>query len=248
MLVSSSQRLTFSTEDAAAQTVADLILATIRDIAEPVLGLATGATMEPVYGHLVAAYKRGDVSFARCTTFNLDEYVGLPAEHPGSYRSTMNNLFFDHVDIDKSRTFLPDALQDPTDVIGEVYERKIEEAGGIDLQLLGIGRNGHIGFNEPGSAKDSRTRLVELHAETLEANARFFTDRPVPAYAVTMGIGTILAARQIVVLATGSGKADAVFHATNGNFDPACPASALLEHCNVKWVLDTAAARLKSAA
>lgn len=248
MLVSSSQRLTFSTEDAAAQSVADLIALTLRNTPSAVLGLATGGTMEPVYAKLVAAYRRGDISFAHCMTFNLDEYVGLSADHPGSYRSTMNALLFDHVDIDKARTFVPDASTDDAERIGEIYEEKIRAAGGIDLQLLGIGRNGHIGFNEPGSAKDSRTRLVTLHAETLEANARFFTDRPVPTSAVTMGIGTILSAAQIVVLATGAGKADAVLHATNGNFDPACPASALLEHNNVKWVLDTAAAGLKTAA
>jgi glucosamine-6-phosphate deaminase len=248
MLVSSSQRLVFSSEEAVAQAVADAVIAVIRRKPNAVLGLATGGTMEPVYARLVAAFRRGDVSFAGVTSFNLDEYSGLPAEHPGSYRSTMNGLLFDHVDIDKERTFLPEADGIAPDQAGACYERRIAEAGGIDLQLLGIGRNGHIGFNEPGSTRDSRTRLVVLHQDTLDANARFFSDRPVPSFAVTMGIATILEARQIALMATGASKADAIRLATAGRFQPQCPASALQEHDNVGWFLDTAAAGLKQAA
>ncbi|WP_198521537.1 glucosamine-6-phosphate deaminase [Rhizobium sullae] len=248
MLVSSSQRLTYSTEAAVGQAVGDLIVEIIGRKPAAVLGLATGATMEPVYANLVAAFKRGDVSFAGVTSFNLDEYVGIPTSHPRSYRSTMNALFFDHVDIDKNRTFLPEASVDKPDEAGERYERMIAKAGGIDLQLLGIGRNGHIGFNEPGSAKDSRTRLVELHEDTLRANARFFSDRPVPSSAITMGIGTILSAKKIVLTATGVAKADAVRRATSGGFQADCPASALQEHDKVSWFFDRAAAGLRMAA
>lgn len=248
MLVSSSQRLIFSSDDAAAQAVADLIVATVKRKPDAVLGLATGGTMEPVYAKLVAAFRRGDISFSGVTSFNLDEYAGLPANHPGSYRSTMNALLFDHVDIDKRRTFLPEADPEKPDDAGARYESMIAAAGGIDLQLLGIGRNGHIGFNEPGSAKESRTRLVELHAETLEANARFFSDRPVPSSAITMGIGTILSARQVALMATGASKAEAIRCATSGGFKADCPASALQEHGHVSWFLDTKAADLRLAA
>jgi glucosamine-6-phosphate deaminase len=247
MLVSSSRRLVFSTTGAVADAAAEFIVRLIRSKPHAVLGLATGGTMEPVYARLVAAHRRGEVSFAQITTFNLDEYVNLPAGHPGSYRATMDSLLFDHVDIDKTRTFLPDA-SGPAVQAGERYEALIEAAGGIDLQLLGIGRNGHIGFNEPGSPKTSRTRVVDLHSDTLDANARFFPDRPVPASAMTMGIGTILAAREIALVATGEGKADAVRRSSFGGFNPDCPASALQEHDRVTWFLDTEAAGLRAAA
>jgi glucosamine-6-phosphate deaminase len=248
MLVSSVQKLIFSTTDAVAQAVADRIAEVIRSKPAVVLGLATGGTMEPVYARLVAAFQKGEVSFAGVTSFNLDEYAGLSASHPGSYRSTMNRLLFDHVDIDKERTFLPEASPGAPDKAGEHYERMIAEAGGIDLLLLGIGRNGHIGFNEPGSVEDSRTRLVELHQDTLEANARFFSDQPVPATAITMGIGTILSAKQIALMATGASKQDAIRRATGGGFQIDCPASALQKHGDVRWFLDTAAAGLPMAA
>ncbi|MBB4955189.1 glucosamine-6-phosphate deaminase [Agrobacterium vitis] len=239
----SDQQCVFPTQDAAAEAVARHIIKVISGKPAAVLGLATGATMEPVYAHLVAAFQRGDVSFAKVTTFNLDEYAGLAASDPGSYRSTMDRLLFDHVDIDKAKTYLPEA-----DATAHHYETMIAQAGGIDLQLLGIGRNGHIGFNEPGSLIDSQTRLVDLHEETLLANARFFPDGQVPASAVTMGIGTILSAREIVVLATGPAKAEAVRRAHSGTFNIDCPASALQTHNRVIWFLDADAAKAKFAA
>ncbi|OLP42291.1 glucosamine-6-phosphate deaminase [Rhizobium oryziradicis] len=248
MQTSSSQRHIFPTSDAAAQAVAAHIINTVKAKPDAVLGLATGATMEPVYAHLIAAYQRGDVRFSGVTTFNLDEYAGLSPSDPGSYRSTMDRLFFDHVDIDKNRTFLPEASLDASAAAGNDYEAMIVKAGGIDLQLLGIGRNGHIGFNEPGSAIDSRTRLVELHEETLAANAKFFDGGKVPGSAITMGIGTILSAREIVVLATGAAKADAVRDAHCGTFSEDCPASALQTHNRVLWFLDSAAADARFAA
>ncbi|KPF44492.1 glucosamine-6-phosphate deaminase [Rhizobium sp. AAP43] len=248
MLVSSSQRLIFSTPEAVANAVADLIIKVVQEKPSATLGLATGGTMEPVYARLVTAFKHGEISFSAVTSFNLDEYAELPPEHPGSYRSTMNALLFDHVDIDKSRTFLPEANGSEPDKSGARYEDMIAAAGGIDLQLLGIGRNGHIGFNEPGSARDSRTRLVNLHTDTLEANARFFADRPVPRSAMTMGIGTILSARKIALVATGASKTDAIHRATQGGFQADCPASALQDHGQVTWFLDTAAAGLQRAA
>ncbi len=242
------QQHTFPSPQAAADAVAMHIINTLKTKPHAVLGLATGATMEPVYAYIVAAFKRGEVSFAGVTTFNLDEYAGLAPSDPGSYRSTMDRLLFDHVDIDKNRTFLPEASATAWEAAAERYEAMIVEAGGIDLQLLGIGRNGHIGFNEPGSLIDSRTRLVELHADTLAANARFFADGQVPKSAITMGIGTILSAREIVVLATGAAKAEAVNRAHSGAFSIDCPASALQTHGNVLWFLDTDAANARAAA
>lgn len=234
--------LILATAKEAADAVAERIVTLLREKPEAVLGLATGATMEPVYQALIAAHRAGRVSFARAASFNLDEYVGLPPAHPGSYRATMNRLLFDHVDIDISRTHVPDGMAGDAGRAAADYEREIAEAGGIDLQLLGIGRNGHIGFNEPGSSLDSRTRQVQLHAETLSANRPFFADARVPETAITMGIATILSARSIVVLATGAAKQAAVAKALAGRFDPACPASALSTHGDVTWILDPAAA------
>ena len=226
----------------AANAVAERIITLLQDKPDAVLGLATGATMEPVYHALIGAHRAGRVSFSRALSFNLDEYVGLHPTHPGSYRSTMNRLLFDHVDIDLSRTHVPDGMASDIERAAADYEQQIAEAGGIDLQLLGIGRNGHIGFNEPGSPLESRTRQVRLHAETLTANRTFFADARVPETAITLGIATILSARSIVVLATGAAKQAAVAEALAGRFDPACPASALSAHGDVTWILDSAAA------
>jgi glucosamine-6-phosphate deaminase len=232
---------------AAAHCVAEEIIQVLNRKPDAVLGLATGATMEPVYRALIAAFRSGRVSFAKTFTFNLDEYVGLAADHPGSYRSTMNRLLFDHVDIDLARTHVPDGVAADPHLAAEIYERMIKDNGPIDLQLLGIGRNGHIGFNEPGSAIDSRTRLVDLHGETLEANRTFFEDSSVPQQAITMGIESILSAKRILVLATGKSKHAAVSEALNGRFDASCPASALALHADVTWFLDTAAAGQEAA-
>ncbi|HBF28070.1 glucosamine-6-phosphate deaminase [Rhizobium sp.] len=248
MKTSSSQQQTFPTPAAAAEAVASHIINVVKSKPNAILGLATGATMEPVYAHIVDAFRRGGLSFTGVTTFNLDEYAGLAASDPGSYRSTMDRLLFDHIDINKSRTFLPEASASESEVAAAHYENLIKQAGGVDLQLLGIGRNGHIGFNEPGSAITSRTRLVELHADTLAANAKFFADGKVPTSAVTMGIGTILSAREIVVLATGAAKANAVSRARSGAFSVDCPASALQTHDHVTWFLDHDAANARAAA
>ena len=228
----------------AASHVAELVMAQVRGNPHSVLGLATGATMEPVYSDVVNSVRARALSLSQVTTFNLDEYAGLPASHPGSYRSTMNTLLFDHTDVDKSRCFLPDGTAPDLTAEAERYEALIAKLGPVDLQLLGIGRNGHIGFNEPGSDLDSRTRLVDLHPSTQEANKGFFSGEAVPSQALTMGIATILSAKTIIVLATGDAKAEAVAKALSGRFDTVCPASALTDHPRVHWVLDRAAARL----
>ena len=235
------KKVVFETGKAAAASVADTIIALLQRKPNAVLGLATGATMEPVYEALIAAYREGQVSFAQAKTFNLDEYLGLPASHASSYRSTMNTLLFDHVDIDRAATQVPDGMAADREAAAQAYEHAIRAAGGIDLQLLGIGRNGHIGFNEPGTRADSLTSVVKLHPSTIEANRHFFADEAVPDKAITMGIGTILQAEKIVVLATGAAKTSAVANAFSGAFHADCPASALNSHGNVIWYLDKAA-------
>lgn len=227
--------------EAAAAAVADEIARTVRDRPDAVLGLATGGTMEPVYARLIAAHRAG-LSFARVTTFNLDEYVGLPPGHPQSYRSTIRRQFLDHVGVDPARSHVPrDDL--PPDRAAAEYEAALAAAPPIDVQLLGLGRNGHIGFNEPPSPPGSRTRAVDLSASTVAANARFFApDEAQPKRAVTMGIATILAARRLLLLAVGTAKADAVRAMIEGPVTDEVPASALRGHGDVTVVLDGAAA------
>lgn len=239
--------LVLPTAQDAAQRTADLIASIVAASDQTVLGLATGGTMEPVYDDLVTRHVAGDLSFAGVTTFNLDEYVGLPPLHPQSYHSTMRSLLFDHVDIAPERCHLPkgDAADPMTEA--ERYEAAISEAGGIDLQLLGIGNNGHIGFNEPTSSLGARTRIKTLTRDTRAANARFFDDPDdVPRYAITMGPATIMDARQCVLLATGAAKADAVARMVEGPVGADCPATALQWHPKATIVLDPeAASKLK---
>lgn len=218
-----------------------LILDAIRAAPDLVLGLATGGTMEPLYQFL--AQQRGDVSFADVTTFNLDEYVGLPPAHPQSYHSYMQRHLFAHIDIDPARTHLP--VGDAADPVAEAarYEVAIAGAGGIDVQVLGLGANGHIGFNEPTSSLGSRTRIKTLTARTRADNARYF-ERPedVPRFAVTMGIATIMSAREIILLATGHAKARAARDMIEGPVTALHPASILQMHPRATIVLDQAAA------
>lgn len=223
----------------AAGLVADALAAKDR----PVLGLATGSTMEQVYTNLVARHRAGVLSFANTTTFNLDEYVGLSPDHPQSYRQTMEKLLFSHVDVDPSAHHLPRGDAPDPHVESERYEAAIAFDGGIDLQLLGIGQNGHIGFNEPTSSLGARTRIKTLTRSTREANARFF-DHPdeVPRYAITMGIATILDARHAVLLATGSSKAAAVARMVEGPLGADCPATALQMHPKATVIVDRNAA------
>ena len=216
--------------DRAAHIVADAI----RRKPACVLGLATGSTPVGLYARLLTL----DVDFASVTTFNLDEYVGLAACHVQSYRYFMWQHLFTPIGMRPEQVHFPD----------ERYEEQIVRAGGIDLQILGIGSNGHIAFNEPGSSLDSRTRAVQLAAQTIRDNARFF-DRAedVPKEALSMGIGTILDARRILLMATGEAKAPAVFAALEGPVTESVPASALQRHDNVQVLLDTeAASRLSS--
>lgn len=199
--------------------------------------------MEPVYAGLLDRTRAGQVSLDRMTSFNLDEYVGLSPEHPQSYHAFMQERLFAPLKLEPARTHLPRG--DAPDPVAEAarYDAAITHAGGIDLQLLGIGRNGHIGFNEPSSSLASPTRVKTLTRATREANARFFgPDEAVPRFAITMGIATILRSRHAVLLATGAAKAEAVAAMAEGPLSARCPASALQMHPKVTVVLDTEAA------
>ncbi len=209
---------------------------------EAVLGLATGSTPLGLYKELIRLCAGGELSFARCSTFNLDEYMGLEAGHSQSYRYFMNKNLFEHIDIRPEATFVPAGFLD-SDEQAAGYDRQIAGAGGIDLQLLGIGNNGHIGFNEPLTPFDSVTHIVKLTDSTREANKRFFTSLDdVPTHAVTMGIQTVLKSRNIILMALGEGKADIIKKTVEGRPDISVPASLLQLHDSVEIYLDEAAA------
>lgn len=231
------------TTEAACVTAARIIARQVRQRPASVLGLATGGTPVQCYRELIRLHHEGALDFSSVTTFNLDEYLGLPPQHPQSFHAFMFENLFDHINVERSRIHLPDGMaEDPLQAC-QVYERQITEAGGIDLQLLGIGTDGHIAFNEPGSSLASRTRIKTLCEQTVRDNARFF-QRPeeVPRLAVTMGVGTILDCRQCLLLATGENKAAAVRSAIEGPITSQITASALQLHRETIAVLDDAAA------
>ena len=238
-----------------ADTAAARLLAAVDDDPAIVLGLPTGNTPIELYRRVVAACRLTRHCFSQATTFNLDEYVGLPLGHPGSYRSYMERHFLGHVDIDPARAHVPDgtAAQVPAEEPGlpleaalsrvcERYEEEIRAAGGLGMTFLGLGVNGHIAFNEPGSPFDSRTRVVELAPATRRANARHFEGEQVTRRAITMGIGTILESRSLVLLASGEAKAPAVARLRSGEVSEDFPASALHRHPDVTVLVDQAAA------
>lgn len=208
-----------------------------------VLGLATGRTMERVYEILAEMHRRDKLDFSRCRTFNLDEYVGLGEKDENSYRFYMNKHLFSRINIRKSNTHLPDGKAADLDQECARYEAGIKKAGGIDLQLLGIGRDGHIGFNEPLSALRSRTRVKALAPATVAQNARYFK-KPgdMPRRAITMGVGTILASRRCILLATGNSKADIIARAVEGPVTAMITASALQLHPRCTIIVDEEAA------
>lgn len=233
-----------NTAEQAAQLVADLIALDLQAKPALVLGLATGRTMESVYRALVRKHKKDGLSFDRCRTFNLDEYVGIPAGHPGSYRHYMNKCLFDHVDIKLRNTHLPLGMARDLGAECRKYEELIRKSGGIDFQLLGIGSDGHIGFNEPLSAFRSRTREKALTRSTLKQNAAMFGGNPdkVPRRALTMGVGTILESRRCVMLVTGKPKASILARTVEGPITSMISATALQLHQRCTVVVDEAAA------
>ncbi|MDR3669515.1 MAG: glucosamine-6-phosphate deaminase [Holophaga sp.] len=228
----------------AALLAARIIAKELRAKPDLVLGLATGRTMERVYAGLVALHREEGLDFSRCSTFNLDEYIGIPAEHPASYRSYMEAHLFRLVNLVGARTHLPDGMAADLGAESRGYEARLREAGGIDLQLLGLGSDGHIGFNEPLSALLSRTREKALTPATRQQNAPMFGGEPgqVPARAITMGVGTILDSRRCLLLATGAEKAAILTRAVEGPITAMVTASALQLHPNCQVVVDEAAA------
>jgi glucosamine-6-phosphate deaminase len=208
------------------------------------LGLATGSTPMGLYRELVRLHREERLDFSRVVTFNLDEYLGLPPEHPQSYHTYMARHLFDHVNVRPEHIHIPDgSIRDSYDEYCKSYERDIDEAGGIDLQILGIGKEGHVGFNEAASSLHSRTRLKTLTTQTREDNRRFFgPHEEVPACAITMGLGTILEARKILLLASGTHKAHAVAAAVEGPVTAAVTASVLQFHPQVTVLVDREAA------
>jgi glucosamine-6-phosphate deaminase len=229
--------------DAAAWMVARLLAKELRANPHLVLGLATGRTMENVYRVLVQFHRKEKLDFSLCRTFNLDEYVGLPPRDPGSYRYYMNRHLFRRVNIDPRNTHLPNGMAPDLEAECERYESDIRRFGGIDVQLLGIGRAGHIGFNEPLSALRSRTRVKALTPTTIQQNAEFFGGPGrVPRRALTMGVGTILECRRCILLATGAAKAGIIAQAVEGPITSMISATALQLHARCTVVVDEAAA------
>ena len=212
---------------------------------ESVLGLATGSTPIGMYNELVNKYNNAGISFKDVTTFNLDEYVNLPKDNENSYYTFMHNNLFDKIDVKEENINIPDGNAADFDSYSKEYEKKIEKCGGIDLQVLGIGNNAHIGFNEPAEYFSKNTGIVNLTESTISANSRFFdSEEEVPKKAISMGIGTIFRAKKIILLASGKGKAEAINSTVNGKVEPGVPASILQFHKDVVIVVDEDAASL----
>lgn len=228
----------------AALLTARILEKELRAVPQGVLGLATGRTMEDVYAHLAAIHQREGLDFSRCSTFNLDEYIGIPATHEASYRRYMQEHLFDKVNVTAANTHLPDGMAADLEAECRAYEALIAAAGGVDLQLLGLGSDGHIGFNEPLSALRSRTRPKALTPDTLAQNAPMFGGDPhrVPRRAITMGVGTILDSRRCLMLVTGASKAGILARSVEGPITAMVTASALQLHPRCQVVVDEAAA------
>lgn len=231
------------TREACDEKAAAEVINQLKNKPDSVLGLATGSTPIGLYMNLVSDYISGKVSFARAASFNLDEYVGIAKDHPCSYYCFMQDNLFKHIDMRPDYAFIPDGNAADPEKECKNYEEKIKAYGGIDLQILGIGHNGHIGFNEPGTPFGSLTHVIDLTESTIKANARFFdcVDQ-VPRKALSMGIRTIMNARRIILIAKGADKAGIIHKTVNGPVTPEVPASVLQLHPNVTVILDTEAA------
>jgi glucosamine-6-phosphate deaminase len=230
------------TPEEACLRAARLVARQIRAKPDAALALPTGATPRGIYAELVRQHRTEGLSFARVSAFNLDEYVGLPLEHPRSFRRALHEALYSQVDLPAAQTHAPDATAADLLEACRRYEEAIVAAGGLDLVLLGLGRDGHIAFNEPTSSLGSRTRIKTLTEETRAANQPAFGPEPVPRHALTIGIATILSARRIVLVAFGSAKADAVARTVEGPLTAMVPASALQLHPRATVIVDDAAA------
>lgn len=228
--------------DEMSEKACEIITDRVKKLNGPVLGLATGSTPEGLYQRLIETYNQNKISFQNVTSFNLDEYVGLTKDNPNSYYYFMKEKFFKHVDILMEQVHLPNGTASDLERECRDYEQLIKEQNQIDLQLLGLGVNGHIGFNEPGTPFSSRTDVVDLDESTRKANARFFASMDeVPTQAISMGIKTIMESQEVLLLASGEKKADAVAHLMNDEVSESFPASILKNHKYVTIIADEAA-------
>lgn len=231
--------------EAMSKKAALLVASQVRLKPNSVLGLATGSTPLGMYDELIEMYEKDEIDFSEVKTFNLDEYCSLSPDNPQSYHYYMKNNFFDHINIHPSNTNLLDGMTNNVTEECLDYDRKIKRAGGIDLQVLGIGPNGHIGFNEPGEKLNVRTHQVDLAQETIEANSRFFDSRDkVPRKAITVGMATILKSNRILLMASGKNKARAIRESISGYVSTDVPASLLQTHPEVTVIIDEEAADL----
>lgn len=225
--------------DELSELAANMLIERIEKVEKPVVGLATGSTPEGMYANLVKKYKAGEISFANVVTFNLDEYAGLSKDDPMSYQYFMYQNLFKDVDIKSENIHIPNGLAEDLEKECEQYEVLIQQEGKIDVQILGLGLNGHIGFNEPGTSFDSRTHVVELEESTRIANSRFFNSLDeVPKKALTMGIGTIMEAKEIIFIVNGEKKADILRKVVHGEVTENVPASILQRHPNITLITD----------
>ncbi|HHZ03302.1 MAG TPA: glucosamine-6-phosphate deaminase [Tissierellia bacterium] len=226
------------------QLAAEYLINTVKSKNNAVLGLPTGSTPMGMYRIVIETYKDNNISFKDVTTFNLDEYVGLDKNHESSYSYYMDKNFFSHIDIKKENTYIPNGVAKDMEEECNLYENLIRERGPIDILFLGIGPNGHIGFNEPNDFFEPHTHLVKLTEDTILANSRFFDNmESVPKKAITMGMKSILSAKKIVMLATGEAKSDAILKSIKGKVTPQVPGSILQLHNNVTFILDKDAAK-----
>lgn len=226
------------------KVAAEVMGEVINEKPDAVLGLATGGTPIGMYKELINMNKAGKVDFNKVTTVNLDEYIGLAGTHKQSYRYFMNKNLFDHINIDKEKTYVPNGLAENIEEEGKAYDKKIDELGGTDIQLLGVGNNGHVAFNEPAGVLIAGTHLTGLTESTIEANSRFFDSmEEVPKTAITMGLGQIMKSKKILLIASGEGKADAIKELFHGRITTECPVTMLNMHRDVTVIIDEAAAK-----
>lgn len=235
----------YKTPEMLAQAAAMVFAAQIAKKPDTVLGLATGSTPVATYRELIRLNREGLIDFSMVRTYNLDEYIGLDGAHDQSYRYFMNTNLFHHINIDMNNTHVPCGTGKDPQADAAAYDREVEAAGGIDLQLLGIGHNGHIGFNEPNDKFIYGTNIINLTRSTIDANKIYFaTEDDMPKRAISFGVGGIMAARTVLLLALGKGKAKAIRDTVMGEIDPQCPASILKAHPNTIIMLDEGAASL----
>lgn len=240
--------LTFRSNEQLNEAGASIITSLVQTNPKAVLGLATGGTPVGIYEEIIKTYRKGMLSFKSVTTFNLDEYINIPEDHSESYHSYMKHHLFNHTDFSPERIHIPNGNAPEPEQECARYNQLLEDVGQVDLQLLGLGHNGHIGFNEPDHALVGGTHIVKLREETRQANARFFNSiDEVPTHALTMGVGAILKAKMILLVVRGADKAEIVNKALKGPITTECPASLLQLHPNVVVLLDTEAGRLLNA-